>query len=62
MDTRKQILSEQVTFADIVYEELNKSEYGQNLLLESEVQQLDEFQIFNKLASKVRGVSSNIKK
>jgi septum formation topological specificity factor MinE len=25
------------------------------------VQQLDEFQIFNKLASKVRGVSSNIK-
>jgi len=58
---RKTDFTEQVTFADIVYEELNKSEYGQNLLLESEVQQLDEFQIFNKLASKVRGVSSNIK-
>ena len=58
---RKTDFVEQVTFADIVYEELNKYDYGQNLLLESEVQQLDEFQIFNKLASKVRGVANNIK-
>ena len=58
---RKSDFQEQVTFADIVYEELNKSEYGQNLLLESEVQQLDEFQIFNNLAAKVKGLAVGIK-
>ena len=41
---------EQITFRDIVLEELSKSQYGQNLLIESELEQLDDmFQIFNRL-------------
>ena len=54
-------LTEQVTFRDIVLEELSKSQYGQNLLIESELEQLDEFQIFNRLANKVKGVAGTIK-
>ena len=54
-------LTEQITFRDIVLEELSKSQYGQNLLIESELEQLDEFQIFNRLANKVKGVAGTIK-
>jgi len=54
-------LTEQITFRDIVLEELSKSQYGQNFLIESELEQLDEFQIFNRLANKVKGVAGTIK-
>jgi len=44
------------SFADIVYDEVGKS----GLLLE-DMEQLDEFQIFNRLAKKIKGVSNQIK-
>jgi hypothetical protein len=55
------MLTAQVTFRDIVLEELSKSQYGQNFLIESELQQLDEFQILQRLATKVKGVAGTIK-
>lgn len=54
-------MTEQVTFRDIVLDELSKSEFGKNLLIESNLQQLDEMQIFNRLVAKVKGVSGTIK-
>ena len=54
-------LTEQVTFRDIVLDELSKSEFGKNLLIESNLQQLDEMQIFNRLVAKVKGVAGTIK-
>ena len=54
-------LTEQISFRDIVLDELSKSEYGQTLLVESNLQQLDEFQIFNKLVTKIKGVAGTIK-
>ena len=54
-------MTEQVTFRDIVLDELSKSEFGKNLLIESNLQQLDEFQIFNKLVTKIKGVAGTIK-
>jgi len=54
-------LTEQISFRDIVLDELSKSEYGQTLLVESNLQQLDEFQIFNRLVAKVKGVAGTIK-
>ena len=54
-------LTEQISFRDIVLDELSKSEYGQTLLVESNLQQLDEFQIFNRLVAKVKSVAGTIK-
>jgi len=54
-------MTEQVTFRDIVLDELSKSEFGKNLLIESNLQQLDEMQIFNRLVAKVKGVAGTIK-
>jgi len=56
-----EMVTEQVTFRDIVLEELSKSQYGQNFLIESELEQLDEFQIFKRLATKIKGIAGTIK-
>lgn len=53
--------SGQIKFADIVKEELQNERLGMQLLHEGKVEQLDEFQIFNRLVSKVKAVSSKIK-
>jgi len=60
--SKKQMLGEEVeTFRDIVVEEFSKSEYGMSMLNEANEQQLNEFQIFNKLSKGLKNVSSKIK-
>src|SRR5210317_585231 len=60
--SKKQILDEDIeTFRDIVVEEFSKSDYGMNFLNEANEEQLNEFQIFNKLSKGIKNVSSKIK-
>lgn len=60
--SKKQMLGEEVeTFRDIVVEEFSKSEYGMSMLNEANEQQLNEFQIFNKLSKGLKNVSSKVK-
>jgi hypothetical protein len=60
--SKKQMLGEEVdTFRDIVVEEFSKSEYGMSMLNEANRQQLNEFEIFNKLSKGLKNVSSKIK-
>ena len=60
--SKKQALGEEVeTFRDIVVEEFSKSDYGMGMLNEANEQQLNEFQIFNKLSKGLKNVSSKIK-
>ena len=49
------------TFRDIVVDEFSKSDYGMNFLNEANEEQLNEFQIFNKLSKGIKNVSSKIK-
>ena len=56
-----QTASYQPTFADIIQEECAKERVGMQVLHESKVEQLDEFQMFNKLVSKAKNVASSIK-
>ena len=53
--------SYQPTFAEIIQEECAKERIGMQVLHESKVEQLDEFQMFNKLVSKAKGVATAIK-
>jgi len=53
--------SYQPTFADIIKEECAKERIGMQVLHESKVEQLDEFQMFNKLVSKAKNVATSIK-
>ena len=53
--------SYQPTFAEIIKEECAKERIGMQVLHESNVEQLDEFQMFNKLVSKAKNVASSIK-
>ena len=60
--SKKQMLGEDIeTFRDIVVEEFSKSDYGMNFLNEANEEQLNEFQIFNKLSKGIKNVSSKIK-
>ena len=60
--SKKQLLGEEVeSFRDIVVEEFSKSDYGMSMLNEANEQQLNEFQIFNKLSKGLKNVSSKIK-
>ena len=47
---RKSTSSYQPTFAEIIQEECAKERIGMQVLHESKVEQLDEFQMFNKLS------------
>ena len=53
--------SYQPTFADIIKEECARERVGMQVLHEGKVEQLDEFQMFNKLVSKAKGVATSIK-
>ena len=53
--------SYQPTFADIIQEECAKERVGMQVLHEGKVEQLDEFQMFNKLVSKAKNVATSIK-
>jgi hypothetical protein len=53
--------SYQPTFSDIIKEECAKERVGMQVLHEGKVEQLDEFQMFNKLVSKAKGVATSIK-
>ena len=53
--------SYQPTFADIIKEECARERVGMQVLHEGKVEQLDEFQLFNKLVSKAKGVATSIK-
>ena len=53
--------SYQPTFADIIKEECAKERVGMQVLHEGKVEQLDEFQMFNKLVSKAKNVATSIK-
>ena len=58
---RMQTNSYQPTFAEIIQEECAKERIGMQVLHESNVEQLDEFQMFNRLVSKAKNVASSIK-
>ena len=53
--------SYQPTFAEIIKEECAKERIGMQVLHEGKVEQLDEFQMFNRLVSKAKNVASSIK-
>jgi len=53
--------SYQPTFAEIIKEECAKERIGMQVLHESNVEQLDEFQMFNRLVTKAKNVASSIK-
>jgi len=53
--------SYQPTFAEIIKEECAKERIGMQVLHEGKVEQLDEFQMFNKLVSKAKNVATSIK-
>ena len=53
--------SYQPTFAEIIQEECAKERIGMQVLHESNVEQLDEFQMFNRLVTKAKNVASSIK-
>jgi hypothetical protein len=57
----KSKLVEVTTFRDIINEEFNRYNFGEQILLEGDRQQLDEFQIFDKLIRGVKNVSSKVK-
>ncbi len=50
----------QPTFADIIQEECGKERIGMAVLHESKVEQLNEFQILNKLWNKTKGVAKSL--
>lgn len=50
----------QSSFAQIIHEECSKENIGLQMLHEGRVEQLDEFKLFKKIASKARGVGSAI--
>lgn len=56
-----QTSSYQPTFAEIIKEECAKERIGMQVLHEGKVEQLDEFQMFNRLVSKAKNVASSIK-
>ena len=57
----KSQLTENITLKDIITEEFTKYNFGEQILLEGDRQQLDEFQLFNKLASGLKNVSAKVK-
>jgi hypothetical protein len=57
----KSKLVEVTTFRDIINEEFIRYNFGEQILLEGDRQQLDEFQIFDKLIRGVKNVSSKVK-
>ena len=61
--SNKQLManSYQPTFAEIIKEECAKERIGMQVLHEGKVEQLDEFQMFNRLVSKAKNVASSIK-
>jgi hypothetical protein len=60
--SKKKMLGENIeTFQDIVFEEFSKSDYGISILNEAVEQQLNEFQIFNKLSKGLKDISSKVK-
>ena len=61
--SNKQLIanSYQPTFAEIIKEECAKERIGMQVLHEGKVEQLDEFQMFNRLVSKAKNVASSIK-
>ena len=60
--SKKMMLGENIeTFQDIIFEEFSKSDYGIGILNEAAEQQLNEFQIFNKLSRGLKGISSKVK-
>ena len=56
----KNDINEQITFNQIIREELEKENIGIQILNESSLQQLDEFALWNKLKSKAKGFSSKV--
>ena len=61
--SNKQLManSYQPTFAEIIKEECAKERIGMQVLHEGKVEQLDEFQMFNRLVTKAKNVASSIK-
>ena len=57
----KSQLTEEVTLKDIITEEFSKYNFGEQILLEGDRQQLNEFQLFNKLAAGLKNVSTKVK-
>lgn len=49
------------SFRDIIHEEFSKFSFGEQLLSEGDIRQLNEFQIFNKLVRGVKNVSNRVK-
>jgi len=55
-------LKESFSFKDIVFTEMNNSKFGLQMLSEAnDMQQLDEFALFNNLVNKVKNISADIK-
>ena len=61
LSTKQLQSSYQPTFAEIIQEECAKERVGMQVLHESNVEQLDEFQMFNRLVTKAKNVASSIK-
>ena len=61
LSTKQLQSSYQPTFAEIIKEECAKERIGMQVLHESNVEQLDEFQMFNRLVTKAKNVASSIK-
>ena len=59
--SKKELAGLKESFRDIVIDEMSNSEFGMQMLSESEQEQLDEFTMFNRLADKVKGVSTAAK-
>ena len=59
--SKKELAGLKESFRDIVIDEMSNSEFGMQMLSESEQEQLDEFAMFNRLADKVKGVSAAAK-
>ena len=57
----KSQLVETITLKDIITEEFSKYNFGERILLESDRHQLNEFQLFNKLAAGLKNVSTKVK-
>jgi len=59
--SKKELAGLTESFSDIVIDEMSNSEFGTQMLFESKQEQLDEFTMFNRLADKVKGVSTAAK-
>ncbi len=59
--SKKELSGLTESFRDILIDEMSNSKFGIQMLSEAEQEQLDEFTMFNRLADKVKDVSSAVK-